>query len=181
MRGLFFKVFIIFWIAQSLIFVISTALIVRRHFEGPEAPVRYARQQFAERRQCCSGGMGKRRVRRAARPMATSIAQTVSLADATGQPLCKPAGMEGLDKNVTIPNRIYGRAGGSAVFVEGSGLIGKRETICVSLEPAACAAETEPFTGPVALCISAASSGDCGGGTDDVCAGAAIYASGDTA
>ena len=32
MRGLFFKVFIIFWIAQSLIFVISTALIVRRHF-----------------------------------------------------------------------------------------------------------------------------------------------------
>ena len=37
MRGLFFKVFIIFWIAQSLIFVISTVLIVRRHFDGPEA------------------------------------------------------------------------------------------------------------------------------------------------
>jgi two-component system sensor histidine kinase CpxA len=36
MRGLFFKIFIIFWIAQSLIFVISTALIVRHHFEGPE-------------------------------------------------------------------------------------------------------------------------------------------------
>lgn len=36
MRGLFFKIFIIFWIAQSLIFVISTALMVRRHFEGPE-------------------------------------------------------------------------------------------------------------------------------------------------
>jgi two-component system sensor histidine kinase CpxA len=36
MRGLFFKIFIILWIAQSLIFVISTALIVRRHFEGPE-------------------------------------------------------------------------------------------------------------------------------------------------
>jgi len=36
MRSLFFKVFIIFWIAQSLIFVISTALIVRRHFEGPD-------------------------------------------------------------------------------------------------------------------------------------------------
>jgi two-component system, OmpR family, sensor histidine kinase CpxA len=32
MRGLFFKIFIIFWIAQSLIFVISTALIVRRRF-----------------------------------------------------------------------------------------------------------------------------------------------------
>jgi two-component system sensor histidine kinase CpxA len=36
MRGLFFKVFIILWIAQSLIFVISTALIVRHHFESPD-------------------------------------------------------------------------------------------------------------------------------------------------
>src|SRR5580700_7735545 len=36
MRGLFFKVFIILWIAQSLIFVISTALIVRRHFDRPD-------------------------------------------------------------------------------------------------------------------------------------------------
>lgn len=33
MRGLFFKIFIIFWIAQSLIFVISTALIVRHRFQ----------------------------------------------------------------------------------------------------------------------------------------------------
>ncbi len=37
MRGLFFKVFIILWIAQSLIFVISTALIVRHHLGGPDA------------------------------------------------------------------------------------------------------------------------------------------------
>src|SRR5579862_1322808 len=36
MRGLFFKVFIILWIAQSLIFVISTALIVRHHFDSPD-------------------------------------------------------------------------------------------------------------------------------------------------
>lgn len=33
MRGLFFKIFIIFWIAQSLIFVISTTLIVRHRFQ----------------------------------------------------------------------------------------------------------------------------------------------------
>jgi two-component system, OmpR family, sensor histidine kinase CpxA len=32
MRSLFFKIFIIFWIAQSLIFVISTSLIVRHRF-----------------------------------------------------------------------------------------------------------------------------------------------------
>jgi two-component system, OmpR family, sensor histidine kinase CpxA len=35
MRSLFFKVFIIFWIAQSLIFVISTAVIVSRRFPHP--------------------------------------------------------------------------------------------------------------------------------------------------
>jgi len=32
MRGLFFKIFAIFWLAQSLIFIISTALIVGQHF-----------------------------------------------------------------------------------------------------------------------------------------------------
>lgn len=37
MRGLFFKIFVIFWIAQSLIFIISTALIVQHRFPGPDA------------------------------------------------------------------------------------------------------------------------------------------------
>jgi two-component system sensor histidine kinase CpxA len=36
MRGLFFKVFVILWTAQSLIFVISTALILRHHFDRPD-------------------------------------------------------------------------------------------------------------------------------------------------
>src|SRR5579859_5872513 len=35
MRGLFFKIFIIFWIAQSLIFVISTGLILAHRFPRP--------------------------------------------------------------------------------------------------------------------------------------------------
>lgn len=35
MRSLFFKIFIIFWIAQSLIFVISTAVILSRRFPHP--------------------------------------------------------------------------------------------------------------------------------------------------
>ena len=34
MRGLFFKIFAIFWLAQSLIFIISTTLIIRQHFPG---------------------------------------------------------------------------------------------------------------------------------------------------
>lgn len=35
MRSLFFKIFIIFWIAQSLIFVITTAFILSRRFPHP--------------------------------------------------------------------------------------------------------------------------------------------------
>jgi two-component system sensor histidine kinase CpxA len=35
MRSLFFKIFVIFWIAQSLIFVISTAVILNRRYPGP--------------------------------------------------------------------------------------------------------------------------------------------------
>jgi len=35
MRSLFFKIFIIFWIAQSLIFVITTELILNRRFPHP--------------------------------------------------------------------------------------------------------------------------------------------------
>jgi two-component system sensor histidine kinase CpxA len=36
MRSLFFKIFVIFWIAQSLIFVISTALIISHRVPRPE-------------------------------------------------------------------------------------------------------------------------------------------------
>jgi len=35
MRRLFLKIFAILWLAQSLIFVISTTLIVRQRFPGP--------------------------------------------------------------------------------------------------------------------------------------------------
>jgi two-component system sensor histidine kinase CpxA len=35
MRGLFLKIFAIFWLAQSLIFIITTTLIIRQRFAGP--------------------------------------------------------------------------------------------------------------------------------------------------
>ena len=41
MRSLFFKIFIIFWIAQSLIFVISTILIVKRSSPRPDLSQEY--------------------------------------------------------------------------------------------------------------------------------------------
>jgi two-component system, OmpR family, sensor histidine kinase CpxA len=107
MRGLFFKVFIIFWIAQSLIFVISTALIVRRHFEGPDAQWDMLNNALAnDGREAATawetGGCG------ALQAYGAGIAQTISLADAKGQVLCKPAGMEGLDKNEGVPSRVTG-------------------------------------------------------------------------
>jgi two-component system sensor histidine kinase CpxA len=107
MRGLFFKIFIIFWVAQSLIFVISTWLIVRSHFDGPEAQfdmLDSSLQNDGNRAAAAweKGGCD------ALQDYGASIAQTISLADATGKALCKPAGMEGLDENVTVPNRILG-------------------------------------------------------------------------
>ena len=46
MRGLFFKIFIIFWIAQSLIFVISTAFILAHRFPRPNFYARSGLQQL---------------------------------------------------------------------------------------------------------------------------------------
>ena len=107
MRGLFLKVFIIFWIAQSMIFVISTALIVRHHFEGPDAQfdtLDSSLQNEGNRAAVIweKGGCP------ALQAYGADIAQTISIADSSGQVLCKPAGMQGLDRNVVIPNRILG-------------------------------------------------------------------------
>ncbi|MDR3725289.1 MAG: ATP-binding protein [Terracidiphilus sp.] len=92
MRGLFFKIFIIFWIAQSLIFVISTALIVRHHFESPDilfdtlaSGLRLqARDAAAAYEQ---GGCA------AVEKYGKSIGQTVALGTAAGAKLCWPQGM----------------------------------------------------------------------------------------
>src|ERR1035437_2636868 len=102
MRGLFFKVFIIFWIAQSLIFVISTALIVRRHFEGPDAQWDMLNNALGTDGKGAAaawetGGCA------ALEAYGTSIEQMVSLADATGQVLCKPGGLEGLAGTGVFP------------------------------------------------------------------------------
>ena len=93
MRGLFFKIFILIWIAQSLIFVISTALIVRHHFESPDilfdtldAGLKInARDAAAAYEQ---GGCA------AVARYAASIGQNAALIDATGLSLCWPQRLE---------------------------------------------------------------------------------------
>jgi two-component system, OmpR family, sensor histidine kinase CpxA len=107
MRGLFFKVFIIFWIAQSLIFVISTALIVRRHFESPDVlfdalSSGMRSNAIAAARAYETGGCDSLRA------YGASIAQTIALKDGNGQVLCQAAGFEGVEDNTPFPGRPTG-------------------------------------------------------------------------
>ena len=94
MRSLFLKIFIIFWIAESLIFVISTALILNRRFPGPApflGPAYNAlRGESAHaiadyEAQGCAGMLEHARERSA----------TIALADTAGNILCKSTEFSG--------------------------------------------------------------------------------------
>src|SRR5580658_794350 len=107
MRGLFFKVFIIFWIAQSMIFVISTALIVRHHFERPDAmfdELNSRLQNDAVKAASAfeSGGCADFRA------YGVGIAQTIALENAAGQDLCSAPNLEQLGQRTLIPTRVTG-------------------------------------------------------------------------
>jgi two-component system, OmpR family, sensor histidine kinase CpxA len=107
MRGLFFKIFVIFWIAQSLIFVISTALIVRRHFVGPDVlydtmasnmQANANRAVFFYSTRGCDG----------LRVFSSMVAQDIALRDANGQVLCGATGFDNLPAVETFPDRPTG-------------------------------------------------------------------------
>lgn len=107
MRGLFFKVFIIFWIAQSLIFVISTVLIVRRHFVGPDvlfdtlASNMQVNANLAIQAYETDGCNGLR-------TFGDSISQAIALQDADGNVLCNAKGFEGVPVNAASSGRPTG-------------------------------------------------------------------------
>jgi two-component system, OmpR family, sensor histidine kinase CpxA len=89
MRNLFFKIFVIFWIAQSLIFAISTALIVHHHFESPDVlfdGLHSSLENDAQRAVAAyeSGGCT------AFSTLSTEIDQHIALKDAAGNDLCNP-------------------------------------------------------------------------------------------
>ena len=107
MRGLFFKIFIIFWIAQSMIFVISTALIVRHHFDRPDVvfDALYSNLQFDAAKAAAayeSGGCD------AFLSYAASIGQTIALEDAAAQDLCSGSGFEPAGQRAPMPAHIIG-------------------------------------------------------------------------
>ena len=110
MRGLFFKIFIIFWIAQSLIFVISTALIVRRHFEGPQATFDLLTSSLqndasSALKAYLAGGCS------ALHSYGESIAQTITLQDAGGRVVCPTAGFEGVENAPAAQSRMSRMSG----------------------------------------------------------------------
>ena len=92
MRGLFFKIFILFWIAQSLVFVISTALIVRHHFESPDILFDTLNSGLRTNARDAAAAYEQGGCAAVARLGAT-IGQTIALADASGGDLCWPQGM----------------------------------------------------------------------------------------
>jgi two-component system sensor histidine kinase CpxA len=109
MRGLFFKIFIIFWIAQSLIFVISTALIVRRHFfESPPdvlSDALYSGLQVNARQAAEAYEAGGCTSLQA---YGARLVQTIALEDAAEQRLCPAPGMVEPGKSAVTPTRPTG-------------------------------------------------------------------------
>ena len=107
MRGLFIKIFIIFWIAQSLIFVISTALIIRHHFPDPgvsfdalSASQRHDAVEIVDRFE--KGGC------LAITSAAGRYGYSVALEDATGNGVCSAPGIPAGTVQPTTSDHING-------------------------------------------------------------------------
>jgi two-component system, OmpR family, sensor histidine kinase CpxA len=108
MRGLFFKVFIILWIAQSLIFVISTALIVRHHFDRPDVFFDALHSSLSNEAKE-SASIFEERGCDAMRAYAGAHDHAIALVDvATGTSLCATPGAQSSTMGVIPPN-ITGR------------------------------------------------------------------------
>jgi two-component system sensor histidine kinase CpxA len=107
MRGLFFKIFIIFWIAQSLIYIISIAVIVRRHFESPDAMFELANStlQSDARRAAETYEVGGCK---AVLTLGAGINQKIALKDAAEHDLCNPASLQPAPESTTNPAHISG-------------------------------------------------------------------------
>jgi two-component system sensor histidine kinase CpxA len=107
MRGLFFKVFVILWIAESLIFGISTALIVRHHFDGPGLIFDALHSSLLnEAKQSASlfeaGGCD------AIRAHAVNSDHAIVLRDTAGTKLCAVTGAPGSITTTKFPQEVTG-------------------------------------------------------------------------
>ncbi len=112
MRSLFFKIFVIFWIAQSLIFAISTALIVRHRFESPDVlfdGLHSSLQNDARRAAMAyeTGGCP------AVSAFGAEIEQHIGLKDSSANDLCNPFGLPLPSASEEFPDRITSSQSGT--------------------------------------------------------------------
>lgn len=110
MRSLFFKIFIIFWIAQTLIFLISTALILARRFPRPASMLDPAfsslRAEAAQAMQAFNAD-GCAGFEKSAQPRGGALA----LVDENGRAVCGNTSMAVQDQ-IPSTGEIYGRQAG---------------------------------------------------------------------
>jgi two-component system sensor histidine kinase CpxA len=113
MRGLFFKIFVIFWIAQSLIFIISTAFIVQHRFPRPDvlmdslfSSLRIQGRESVDAFE--TDGCGSLKA------YAAAHGQIISLSDEEGKNICPgmPNLAGGNGDETRFPNHIVGRQAG---------------------------------------------------------------------
>ena len=97
MRGLFTKIFLGFWIAQSLTFVISTLLIVQRHYFPGPAQFQDLQESALGAEALAAANIYERNGCEGLAHYAAAIQQTLYLAGGGGNLLCGQA-----DEGVTI-------------------------------------------------------------------------------
>src|ERR1700689_621930 len=108
MRGLFTKIFLGFWIAQSLTFSISTMLILRHHFVRPDEMMEVVNATLPSAAKAAvsayeDGGCP------ALEQFAGSLHQAIYLADAGGHFLCASLASPEADAALTAADNKHGR------------------------------------------------------------------------
>ena len=112
MRGLFLKIFVIFWIAQSLIFVISTTLILHRRFASPDIAFDYLSNGLAKEagqslaafdKNGCSG----------LHEFAAVQGDAVALEDERGADVCSGVVRKTSGRETNLPNNVVGSQEGN--------------------------------------------------------------------
>jgi two-component system, OmpR family, sensor histidine kinase CpxA len=88
MRGLFTKIFLCFWIAQSLTFVISTTLILQHHFARPDQLVDVLKLTLGNEARAAANAYESGGCDGLAR-YAAGLHQTVYMADSSAHLLCQ--------------------------------------------------------------------------------------------
>ncbi len=135
MRSLFFKIFVIFWIAQSLIFVISTALILRQRFPDPgllfDSLFSSLRNESRESVAAFeTGGCD------ALHAYAVAHEHAIALSDDTGRDMCAVTeGQQGNGAGMSFPGHITGKQVGQQYVwsVPVTSMEGKKYVFLLSL------------------------------------------------